>query len=229
MDSIILFFEKRLSFRDDKVLRVFCVGFSLRERSFFCKKWTLFSEWIIPLKMMCRSVQIVASEWQGNDCLFDRKQEGEESLISKGESNHLEERIRRHLEERIVGHIESRVRSSSYQNEGEINHFKMRVLPSNNLKKSVSNLYESYRNERDCLWEICNETVCHHFEMTIRIFVSKWEVVCHIEEKGNPVISKREGGSHFKMIGLQLICTKSEMNLQGLSFRNESLPDNNLK
>ena len=72
-----------------------------------------------------------------NDCHFDRKGEGEESLISKRESNHLEERIRRHIEERIVGHIESRVRSSSYQNEGEIYHFKMRVLPSNNLKKSV--------------------------------------------------------------------------------------------
>ena len=135
MDSIILFFEKRLSFRDDKVLRVFCVGFSLRERSFICKKWTLFSKCIFPLKMMCMSVQIVASEWQGNDCLFDRKQEGEESLISKRESNHLEERIHRHIEERIVGHIESRVRSSSYQNEGETYHFKMRVLPFFNLRK----------------------------------------------------------------------------------------------
>ena len=54
-----------------------------------------------------------------NDCLFDRKHEGEESLISKRESSSYRRDDPCHIEVAIVRHIEPKVRSRHIKMNGK--------------------------------------------------------------------------------------------------------------
>ena len=55
----------------------------------------------------------------GNDCNFDRKQEGEESLISKRESSSYRRDGPCHIEVRIVRHIEAKIRCRHIKTSGK--------------------------------------------------------------------------------------------------------------
>lgn len=126
MDSIVLFFEKRLSFWNDKILRVFCAGFSIWNALSFAKNERSF-RWCFLFEIRTKSVHIFSFKWEKNDCLFGRKQEGEESSF----------RIDNlcHIESKIPYHIELIIRRSHIKMMGRIRHFKMRVLPIINPKQ----------------------------------------------------------------------------------------------
>ena len=126
MDSIVLFFKKRLSLWNDKISRVFCTGFSLWNVLSFAKNERSFREYF-SFWNWCMRVFMLS--------LWNERKMVVILVVSKRVRNPSFRREGQIISKRGSTVISNREQSSSYQNEGETYHFKMRVLPSFNLRK----------------------------------------------------------------------------------------------